>query len=87
MKNFNPSWNEQDLRAFFSRYGDIKSVFIALSKDREGNEKPFAFVCFDKEGDANYGAACADKAVADTHGKEVDGFTIYAQAAVPESVR
>lgn len=87
MKNFNPSWTEKELYDLFSKYGDIKSVFIAKSKDKDGNEKPFAFVCFEKTGDPSYGPIAADNAVNDIHGKEVEGSVIYAQPALPSLVR
>ncbi len=83
VKNFNPSWGEKELRDLFSKYGYIKSVFIAKSKDKDCNEKPFAFVCFEKTGDPSYdGPIAAGNAVYDIHGKEVEGFVIHAQLVV-----
>ncbi len=78
VKNFNPAWTVLELMDFFGKYGQIKSLHISKCKDKDGVERPFAFVCFDKEDDPKYGVECAEKAVSDVHGKEIGGFTLYA---------
>jgi len=50
-------------------------------------KRPFAFVCFDKEGDAIHGREAANRAISDLHDKEVDGFKLYVQQAIPAEQR
>jgi polyadenylate-binding protein len=84
VKNFPDSWTQEDVRGLFTKYGNIKSLAMMTKKDKEGLEKPFAFVCYDKEGDPSYGPSCATKAVEDLHGKEFEeGLKIYVQPALP----
>ena len=59
VKNFNPSWGEKELQSVFSRYGDIKSAHVQKRTGKDGIEKPFAFICYEREGDRNYGPKCA----------------------------
>jgi polyadenylate-binding protein len=87
VKNFNPDWSEENLKAIFSKYGDIKSLIVLKKKDKEGIEKPFAFVCFERPGEPAYGPECANRAVEDLHDKELDGFKIYVQPALPADQR
>ena len=90
VKNFPLSWKEEQIRARFSKYGDIKSIFLMTKANKEGVEKPFAFVCFDRDGDRTYGPACAEKAVADLHDKDIEGNEgqkIYVQPAIPSDQR
>jgi len=87
VKNFNPDWSEENLKAIFSKYGDIKSLIVLKKKDKEGIEKPFAFVCFERPGQPTYGPECASRAVEDLHDKELDGFKIYVQPALPADQR
>lgn len=87
VKNFKPEWTEKDLRDLFEKYGDIKSLIVMKKAGKDGQEKPFAFVCYEKEGQPNYGPECAEKAVNDLHEKELDGFKIYVQAALPADQR
>ena len=46
-------------------------------EDKDGNKKSFAFVCYDRQGEPQYGPQCAHNAVVDLHEKELDGFKIY----------
>ena len=87
VKNFPGTWTEGDIRALFGKYGNIKSLAKMTKEDKEGVEKPFAFVCYDIEGDPTYGQICANKAVEDLHGKEFDGLKIYVQQALPAQER
>ena len=87
IKNFPLTWKEDDIRPLFAKYGNIKSLAMMTKEDKEGLEKPFAFVCYEKEGDPNYGPLCASKAVEDLHGKEFDGMKIYVQPALPAQER
>jgi len=88
VKNFNPAWTKEKLQEIFSRYGEIKSCVIMSQKSKkDGEERPFAFVCFDKEGDAAYGRQAADNAVVELHDKELDGFKLYVQPAIPADQR
>ena len=76
------------MRAVFSKHGDIKSIFITKSKNKkDGIEKPYAFVCFDKEGQQGYGFACAENAIKDIHDQVIEGFKFYAQPALPAPYR
>jgi len=54
---------------------------------KDGIEKPFAFICYEREGDRNYGPECAMNAVNDLHDKEIDGFKVYVQLALPQAQR
>jgi len=83
VKNFNPLWDEEVLRTLFRNYGDIMSLVVMKKTNKDGEVKPFAFVCYDHENDRTYGPKCAENAVADLHDKEFDGFKIYVQPAVP----
>ena len=74
--------SEEVLKELFSKYGDITSMVRAVKKDKEGIEKPFAFICYHKEGDLNYGPTCALNAVNELHDKELNGFKIYVQPAL-----
>lgn len=87
VKNFNPSWDEAKIREVFSRYGDIKSVALRSKAGKDGVEKPFAFVCYERAADKAYGPECANKAVTDLNDKELDGYKIYVQPAVPAPLR
>jgi polyadenylate-binding protein len=83
VKNFNPNWTEEVIRSTFARYGEIKSIAIMSKADKEGNQKSFAFVCYDRAGEHTYGYACAQAAIVDLHDKELDGYKLYVQAALP----
>lgn len=62
-------------------------MIVLKKKDKEGIEKPFAFVCFERPGQPTYGPECASRAVEDLHDKELDGFKIYVQPALPADQR
>ena len=87
VKNFSPDMTEEDLKALFSKHGDITSMTRAVMKDKDGVEKPLAFICYHKEGDLTYGPTCALNAVTDLHEKEIDGFKIYVQPALSKLQR
>ena len=87
VKNYNPEWKEAELKDLFSKLGDIKSIAVMEKIDKDGVPKPFAFVCFDRANEHTYGAECAQRAVNDLHDKEIDGFKLYVQAALPASQR
>ena len=74
--------SEEVLKELFSKYGDITSMARAVKKDKEGIEKPFAFICYHKEEDPTYGPTCALNAVNELHDKELNGFKIYVQPAL-----
>jgi len=69
VKNFPMDWDEAKLRELFSKHGEIKSLVIMQQKKLDGSTAPFAFVCYDKQGDKDYGPRCAMNAVADLHEK------------------
>jgi hypothetical protein len=87
VKNYNPEWKEAALTELFSKLGEIKSIAVMEKIDKDGTPKPFAFVCFDRAGDRNYGPDCAQRAVNDLHDKEIDGFKLYVQPALPAPQR
>ena len=88
VKNFNPEWTNENLLELFSKYGSIKSLVVMLKESKkDGEKRPFAFVCFDKEGDANHGREAADRAVNDLHDKEFNGYKLYVQQAIPADQR
>lgn len=87
VKNYPVDWTEANLRELFGKYGEIKSLHQMTKAGKDGAEKPFAFVCFDKENDRTYGPRCADAAVKDLHEKEIGEYKIYVQPAIPSAER
>lgn len=87
IKNLPNHWDIEKIKEIFSHYGDIKSAFVDTKKDKDGNDRKFAFVCYDRQGDANYGRECARKAVEDLHDKEVEGNKLYVQPFLPFAQR
>lgn len=77
VKNFSPEMTDEDLKSLFSKYGDITSMTRAVMKDKDGVEKPFAFICYHKEGELTYGPTCALNAVNDLHDKEINNYKVY----------
>ena len=63
---------EGDLRDLFERSGRVKEVSIAMGND--GRPRGFAFVHMEE-------AADADRAVADTNGKDVNGRTLRVEVS------
>ena len=78
VKNFPITWTKEFLTELFGKYGEISSL-VTLNKEskKDGSISPFAFVCYQKEGDVNYGPECAEKAVTDLHGQTFEGQVIY----------
>lgn len=64
VKNFPINWDEKELNEIFSKYGEIKSLKI-LSAPKPGTDEisKFAFVCYEKADDKEYGPKCAFNAV------------------------
>ena len=60
VKNFPTTWTKEFLTEMFSKYGEISSL-VAINKEskKDGSISPFAFVCYQKQGDINYGPECA----------------------------
>jgi polyadenylate-binding protein len=87
VKDFDPSFNADQLKELFGKYGDIKSCVVMQKPDRNGQLKPFAFICYERQGESAYGPECADKAVNDLHGKSLNGYTFYVQPALPLAQR
>ncbi len=87
VKNFDASWTEKDLRDIFSKHGAIKSLVVMKKTDKNGEEKPFAFVCFEDPTDKSVGPIAAGKAVEDLHDKEFNGLKLYVQPALPQDQR
>ena len=50
IKGFDIKAKEEDLKEYFSKFGQIESLFI--SKDSFGKSKKFGFVCFQNDEDA-----------------------------------
>ena len=90
VKDFNPKYDAEQLKAIFGKYGEIKSCVVMQKADKKGNIKPFAFICYERQGDPSYGPECADRAVLDRHLKEIDGdegHLLYVQPALPRPLR
>lgn len=67
VKNFPENWGENELRAIFAKYGEIKSLAV-LSAPKPGTDtqSKFAFVCYENpnnKNDKEYGPRCALNAV------------------------
>ena len=88
VKNFPITWTKEFLTELFGKYGEISSL-VTFNKEskKDGEISPFAFVCYQKEGDINYGPECAEKAVTDLHGQTFEGQVIYVQHAIPLTER
>ena len=63
VKNFNPKWTQADLMTHFQVFGEIVSCVVQNNKGKDGVEKQFAFICYDRPGDKSYGPECAFNAV------------------------
>ena len=88
VNNFPITWTTEFLTEMFSKYGEISSlVIINKESKKDGEIKPFAFVCYQKDGDINYGPECAEKAITDLHGQTFEGQEIYVQHAIPSQER
>ena len=88
VKNFSPEWTDEKLMELFGKYGTIKSLVKQESPSKkDGEVRPFAFVCYEKEGDMSYGRTCANNAVADLHDQEIEGLKLYVQPAIPSEER
>ena len=71
VKEFPEGWTEEKLKEFFSKHGPLGSV--KLMTDDSGKSKGFAFVCFERQEDA-------EKAVAE-NGNVIEGKAIYVAKA------
>lgn len=87
LKNFPLDTTVDELREHFGKYGEIISCVIMKKKGLDGNEKPFAFVCYDVEENKILGAKMAQRAVEETHGKPFKDMILYAQPALPKVQR
>ena len=78
IKNFPITWTKEFITELFGKYGDISSL-VTFNKEskKDGSISPFAFVCYQKEGDIYYGPECARKAITDLHGKTFDELVLY----------
>lgn len=70
--NLNPAINNERLRAYFSKFGEITSVRIML--DPVGNSKGFGFVCFR---DPDH----ASNAIAEMHNRPIEGNVLQVAIA------
>lgn len=70
--SLNPSINNERLRAYFSKFGEITSVRIML--DPAGNSKGFGFVCFR---DPDH----ASNAIAEMHNRTIEGNVLQVAIA------
>jgi RNA recognition motif-containing protein len=87
VKNFDPAWTKDDLIKQFSTYGPIKSCVVMKKAGKDGVEKPFAFICFDKADDKSVGPASANNAVTSLHDQTIGEFKLYVQPAIPAQQR
>lgn len=88
MKNFPPQWTEKELGEYFGKYGEIKSLVLMKKVIEEGKEAPFAFICYEKANDKEYGPKCASRAVNELHDKEVaPGLKLYVREALKKAER
>lgn len=66
----------KDLREVFSPYGEIEDSTVILDKFDKRKSKGFGFVTFVED-------SCADKAISEMNGKDVQGRPITVNAANP----
>lgn len=83
VKHFSDDIDDEKLIEAFEEYGKVSSAKIM--RDRDGKSKRFAFVAYDDH-------ECADVAVTQLHGKEVEGvtgngFSLYVQPAQKKAQR
>ena len=83
VKNFNPKYDVEQLKAIFGKYGEIKSCVVMQKVDKEGNHHPFSFICYERQGEPLYGPECAERAVNELHCNKLDDHTLYVQPALP----
>jgi polyadenylate-binding protein len=69
IKNFPLSYTQEDVKRIFEKFGDVVSVAVASSQQREG-PKAFGFVCFQDEDSAQ-------KACQEMHGFKEETFEWY----------
>jgi RNA recognition motif-containing protein len=83
VKNFNPNWTQEEIMKHFSAFGEIVSCVVMSNTGKDGQDKSFAFICYDRADDKAYGPNCASKAVNELHDKVIDEFKLYVQPAIP----
>ncbi len=87
VKNFPLEWNDDKLKEVFGAFGEIKSLF-RMEKEVEGKKSPFAFICYDKQDDKEYGPKCALAAVQEMNSKVIDEeHILYVREALKKSDR
>ncbi|TRY72641.1 hypothetical protein TCAL_09964 [Tigriopus californicus] len=77
-KNITEEMTETDMTEMFKKYGDISSLKIV--KGEEGMNKGFGFVSFEDP-------ECAERAVEDLNGKEINGRPMYLGRAQKKAER
>ena len=84
MKNFPPTWTEEELKTLFGQYGDIISLYVG-----KNDKGAFAFVCYgDKNNqDREKGPKAALRAVEELHGKNIEGQELYVKEALKKEER
>ena len=88
VKNYPESWNEENIKEAFGKYGPIKSVAVKSFKlPNEEKEAPFAFICYEDPSNKEVGAQAAYRAIEDLNGKEYEGKQLYVREALKKKER
>lgn len=88
VKNFPAYWDEAKLREIFSKYGDISSMkMMSAMRPGQEQESKFAFICYSKLEDPEYGPRCAQNAIDQENEKVYDGQSIYVREALKKAER
>ena len=90
VKNFPLDWDEAKLKRVFGAYGEIKSLIRRVKKipDSNGVLAPYAFICFEKEGNREHGPKAVADAVLYLHEKFIDEkHTLYASEVLTKAER
>ena len=80
VKNLPKDVTDEEMRALFSPYGNITSLYKGTSKGTsEEEDKHFYFICFgtSDKNDVEYGPRAAEKAVSQLHGSKYKDQELY----------
>jgi RNA recognition motif-containing protein len=76
VRHFKFNFKEADIRDWFAKFGTIESIHLPTltAGPKKGNNKGFCFVVFPSKAEA-------EAAVAEMHGKDIEGFKLHCEIA------